>query len=164
MNVAISEFRITDATSGNFHELERLLSIPLYDFNLWRLNPEVEAFCQRISEAGDRHEFGIVIPVSECRGTLKKIWSLLYTARKAREMKAKLTQATGDHFDCYGVYPDIINPVAVYQLASPAENYANRYFLPPIRKGLNGYLRRLIFSVIRFHPSTAGIILIKRNA
>lgn len=164
MNVAINDICFSNSLTGNFNELENLLDAHLYSINLKRTSSEVELLYKHISKTTDIQPFGIVIPVDEKRGMLIKIWSLIYTARKAREVKSKLSKITHKNFACYGIYPEISNPVAIYELNSQAESYANQYLLPPIQKGLNGFLRRVIFSIIKFHPSTGGIAIISKNS
>ena len=163
MNETKIENRLSQGSSSgpseNLNELEKLLNIHLFTIDLNQASSEIDSLYERICKTTEIHQFGIVIPVGTEQNFIGKIQSLLYTSKKVRELKNKLSIVSGETFS-YGVYPQINNPVAVYQLESPAEVYANKYVLPPIKKGLNGFLRRLIFSVIKFHPSTAGIILI----
>lgn len=163
MNIAISEASISSPAMENFTELEKLLGTRLYSINLKQVTSELEALNQGSGEPGDSRPFGIVINVDDNPGALKKIWSLLHSAKKAREIITKLNRSSGKNYVAYGVYPEIYNPVSIYQLNSPAEDYANRFFLPPIQNGLNGFLRRIIFNIIRFHPSTAGIIILNKE-
>lgn len=162
MNVALSEICLPGEPTGNFKELEKLLNVQLYSINLKQVSSEISRLYEHTGKAARFLQLGIIIPVDDNQGFIKKIWSLIYTARKAREVKNKLTRITGNNFASYGVYPQVSNPVAIYQLRSPAEVYANKYLLPPIKNGINGLLRRIIFAIVRFHPSTAGIIVIQK--
>lgn len=163
MSVAITESGLTSSPSEKFSELERLLDVQLKSINLKNINSEIDYIRKNINTTAGSKQIGIVFPVANTQSTLKKIQSLLFTASKARSTSKKLAKVTGESYVSYGVYPDITHPVAIYELDSPAEEYANKYFLPPINSGLNGFLRRIIFSIIKFHPSTAGIVLINTD-
>ena len=162
MNVAISDIYLAGDPSGYYNELEKLLNVHLHSINLKQVTSEINRLYEGIGKTTGIQQLGIVIPVDENQNIVKKIWSLIYTARKAREVKNNLTKITKNKFVSYGVYPQLSNPVAIYQLKSPAEEYANQYLLPPVKNGINGFLRRIIFSIVKFHPSTAGIIVIHK--
>ena len=142
----------------SLHKLKNLLGTDLFLLEPKNITKEFDAL---IGDSSNKQSFGIVVPIKNKRGIIGKIYSLFNTAIAIKKLHARFKKTpTPLKYHAYGVYPDIEEPVTIYQLGAASENYANKLLLPAFKKGLNGRLRHLIFFIINIHPSTAGIILI----
>jgi len=149
--------------SPDLSNLEQLLHTPVVTFNSGLIFMNLEGLNRRIANIAYGDRYAILITTQADQNLILKTWGLLYSSLYIKRLKRKLTSTTGQVLGCYGVYPYIQNPVAIYQLDNQAENYVNEFILPPNTSGLNGFLRRIIMSITKYHLSTAGVLLVLRK-
>jgi hypothetical protein len=144
--------------------LENLLQTPVLPINFGLFQTNKGNLEKLIADIPGGELFGILVTTQEQHNIILKTWSLIYAFLHVKKLQRKITHLSGPVLGCYGVYPQIQNPVAAYQLDSQAEKYADMYILPPNTGGLSGFLRRMITAITKHHLSTAGVVLILRKS
>lgn len=141
----------------DLNKLKHLLKAPLYKINLNTCKSDIKELITKTSIS--ENNIGLVLPFDSPKNQLVKIFYIVIYSIKIKHLSKTMSTLSIEN-KLYGVYPSISKPVAVYQLNSPAEIYANQFILPAFTNGFNGMLRRLIMRITNFHPSIDGIILV----
>jgi len=144
--------------------LENLLQTHVLPINSGLFHTNKKNLEKLIVDIPDGELFGILVATQDQHSIIMKTWNLIYTFLHVKKLQRKIIPLSGPVLGCYGIYPQIQNPVAVYQLDSQAENYADSYIMPPNTGGLNGFLRRMITAITKHNLSTAGVVLILRKS
>lgn len=108
-------------------------------------------------------KFGVIAVIDTHASVLRKTVSLIISSWRIWRLSRKLKKDGAEVVGRYAVFPQVADPVVIYELGSPSEHYCNKYILPAFPPGLNGKLRWLIMRLVKFHPSVAGIILVAKK-
>jgi hypothetical protein len=140
-----------------FKELESLLDFPIFHLNTG--TTDLSALKEFVTNLPEIEFYGVLIETNHQQNQIIKAWELLFSSVRLKTLTNRLSRVFGPILGYYGIYPQIHNPVAIYQLDSHAETYANEYILPTV-KGLKGILCKGIMHITTYHPSTAGIVFV----
>ena len=139
--------------------LQYLLQLPLFETGInihaTKINEQIDFIQSQHS-----HEFGLLVRVESHKSAIKKMLSIIIVSRQLNNLSNDLKRQGFKVMRRFGVFPNINNPVTLYQLGTFAEQYTNQFVLPVFPPGINGFLRRFIMKIVKFHPSVAGVILI----
>jgi len=138
--------------------LENNLQISLFDLS----SEKASKFQNFIKDLSHDEGFGVLLRNDVTPSIIKKTLSLFLTSLRIWWLSYKFKR----HNSVVGrfcVYPSIEEPVAIFELGTPAEQYINQFVLPAFPPGFNGKLRKIIMVLVQCHPSSAGIILVARK-
>ncbi len=152
---------IDDKTTAKLSKLEALFNskISLISQIDSGLMSDIQTALSAISNDSKDKQITVLITTGDHQNAAKKLWCYLQAFLRLRYLKYRITRIPDITMTSYGVYPHIENPFAIYQLNSAAETYANENILPGINTGLKNHALRVLKSLIRHHPSTAGIVI-----
>ena len=142
--------------------LEHLLQLPLFDSGHCH-NKATTDELNNFAQSQNIKEFGILLRIEVHTSVIKKMISLYKASLQIRNLIKTVLRDGNEIVNKMGVYPNIEDPVTIYQLNSVAEKYTNRFVLPVFPQGINGVIRRLLMVYLKFHPSVAGLILVVRK-
>jgi hypothetical protein len=145
----------------NLNALSKNLQVPLLD--IANETGQLDSMVPFTQAQANSTEFGIILRVDERSNILSKILSLIWVAYRVRSIGLKLQRQGCMVVGSMGVYPDMSDPVTIYELDSEAEQYINRYVLPAFPEGIKGHLRKLIMKLTRLHPSIAGVVILAKK-
>ena len=152
-----------DLRNKEFQILEKQMQAQIIEFNSSNTRSILDLTEKQNSNQNAISEFGILIRITSHPGFLKKIKSLFKVSFLISQISRKLNQQGYEVLAKYGVYPTVVDPVAIFELSSRAETYTNKMILPAFSSGLNGRLRRMIAQIIGFHPSIDGVVIMVRK-
>lgn len=135
---------------SQYQQIEKVIRIPLISDKNYK----------KIQTDQMNQTIGILIPIKNSNNPVLRIIYLIFTKLKIIKVQRKLSQIKLKIDSTYGVFPNEINPLVIYELSSQAENYADKNILPKLQMTLNGRLRKIIKQVIKFHPSLGCIIIV----
>lgn len=143
--------------------LEKLMHIPVLPVNSGFPGTNRRGVEKLVNSMTAGKPFGLLITTQTQQNFIIKTWGMLFSSLQIKRLKKNLSAIAVPVLGCYGIYPYIQQPVAIYQLGTQAENYVNENILPPNTGGISGLLRRIIMFITSYHLSTAGVVLVLRK-
>lgn len=128
--------------------LERYLRMPLFN---------VDALPNKHLH---HDHFGIVLPIRQAQGELNKLKDLVLLRWSRFKVARNLKKLGYISVSSYIVYPQLKNPVLVYENKTSATHYAEKHVLPIAGLGISGVIKKILSIVAGHHFSTAAIVLV----
>ena len=112
--------------------------------------------CLQDTAAGDCVAFAVRLdgPAITRLATLAVVRMLLWRARRAMERSGARVVGT------YGVDPDLDTPAFVYELNTPAAEYARRYLSP---RGSFQVVRLVVARLVGCDPALGAVVIVARK-
>lgn len=104
----------------------------------------------------------VIFEVDQNSNTASRAATLVLHTRRARRAQRRLAHLTEHKANLIGVYPTLDNPVAIFELETPAADYVQRNVLPSFGSSLSASIKRLLAVLTRTDPGLSGIGLVIR--
>tara|TARA_R110001583_G_scaffold1542_10_gene12001 strand:- start:15590 stop:16900 length:1311 start_codon:yes stop_codon:yes gene_type:complete len=137
-----------------FDTLSKKLDIPLVQFSNV-VNDEAESYTKGI--------YGVVINNASFRGLWSRLVFLFFRRTAINTRITQLKKKGVDISAVLSVYPDVENPLIVFNQAAKAERYCHDNVLPKIDRSVKGLVKQVLFLCGKMHPSVDSFILITGN-
>lgn len=129
---------------------------PVYNLNLSEIRSLIET-------SGSTQPTCVVFTLGDGKNSLLKLLRILYTFVKIRVISIFFSKKNRLITSAYGIYPTTLEPLVIFELQSPAEEYTVQNILPKGPRGLNGYLRLIITRLTKINPVLGGVALVIRE-
>lgn len=104
----------------------------------------------------------VIFEVGQNGNIASRAATLVLHMWRARLARRRLTHLTEHKANLIGIYPTLENPVAIFELETPAADYVQRNVLPSFGSSLSASVKRLLAALIRTDPGLSGIGLVVR--
>ena len=133
---------------------------PVYDLDLREIRSLVDASRRSLEPS---QPICVVFTLEDGSSTPFKLLLIISTFAKIGYVRIYLQKKRLFTTKTYGIYPITKQPVVIFEIQSPAEEYVVDNILPDGPSGFNGYLRLMITKLTRINPILGGVAFVIRK-
>jgi len=137
-----------------FNTLSKKLAIPLIS-----LSDSIKSQ----EESQSATDNGIVLTGSDYKGILSRLDFMLFRKSAVKKKVKELEEYGVCVSSILSVFPDVDNPLIVFNQSSQAENYCKDNILPKMDVSFKGIIKRILCLLGGNHPSVNSFILLTGN-
>ena len=137
-----------------FDNLSKKLAIPLVSFS-----DSVKKTAELYPETG----YGVALNVTDFKGLWPRVTFMLFRKSAVKQKVKELEKHGFIVSTVLSVYPDLDNPLIVFNQSSRAEHYCKDNILPKMDWSFKGITKRVLFFLGNVQPSVGSFILLTSN-
>ena len=134
-----------------FDTLSKKLAVPLVSFS---------DSIKKVAEFHPESDYGIALNASDFKGLWSRVIFMLFRKSAVKQKKKELEKHGICISTVLSVYPDLDNPLIVFNQSSRAESYCKDKILPKIDWSFKGITKRVLLFLGNVHPSVDSFILL----
>ncbi len=163
MEINSHKYHTHSSSASKLSKLEALIGFKIRAVNNGGFVSAVKDTASIATRDSEYEPIALLIQIGCQKNAVIKLLVFLYASLQYRYLKYRVSRIRDANMMAYGVYPLVESPFAVYQLATPAETYANSNILPVVAQGIKGSVFQALSSIAQCHISTAGIVILIYN-
>jgi len=137
-----------------FDTLSKKLAIPLVSFS---------DSVKKTAELYPKTDYGIALNAADFKGLWSRVTFILFRKSAVKQKTKELEKHGFIVSTVLSVYPDLDNPLIVFNQSSRAEDYCKDNILPKMDWSFKGITKRVLFFLGNVHPSVDSFILLTTN-